>query len=546
MAFALSIASTTTDPLYIRLADSLRNGIDLGRWRPGEYLPSVRELSVSLRISRSTVLKSIDLLQTEGLLDSRIGSGVRVVSASIAQHDFNPINSNNSNSSSKYESEQEHPNLAQYASKILEICHNRKTESIPDWEVLNHALAPQSVSAIRSFNRCLVKYAHPEVISRFKSEGNSLGIDRLRLVMGEYLGRARKVSCSLDQLLVFSCKQLRADTLARLIIDQGDYIAVEDPGCPAMRELFLSHGARIIPIPVDENGIDTQYLFSQSFKFKAVYLTPSHQNPTGAVLSTDRRHALIQWARANDTYLIEDDYGSEYRYGSGVLPSLQGLDNGSCVIYFPAAFQMLHQASTLSALIVPAHLSRVASLARLKVERDLSTIEQLALYDFIEQGHLERHLRRSQMELTRRRQACILSLTSNFGRMVRIAKGGSGGLLLIRLHSDACEADVLRHALSVGLALRPSSGHYLDRRVMNEYLLAFSNLSAEDAERKIANWAMLISGLGIAPLRRLVHRPASVGDGIAAEAYVNRWKYSSCATLPTFAGHPAAEPVPLS
>jgi GntR family transcriptional regulator/MocR family aminotransferase len=267
--------------------------------------------------------------------------------------------------------------------------------------------------------------------------------------------------------------------IAQVLVDRGDLVAMEDPGYVGASQAFLTHGARLHPVAVDADGIRLESLPDRGGK--VLYVTPSHQFPTGAVLSLPRRLELLAWADKTKTLIIEDDYDSEFRYDARPIPSLQGLAQQANVLYVGTFSKVLFPSLRIGYIVVPQPLSRVFERAKWLMDRHTPMLEQRALTDFIVEGHLERHLRRMRTLYDARRQKLVSGLETHFAKRVTILGENSGMHLMIRLRVPWSDEEVLQRAAAAGVGLLAAKMYYLAKASRNEYVLGYSTVS----ERKI-------------------------------------------------------------
>jgi GntR family transcriptional regulator/MocR family aminotransferase len=327
----------------------------------------------------------------------------------------------------------------------------------------------------RAKDRSLLDYA----------EG-SQGYKPLREAIAGYLRHARAVKCEADQVVIVNGAQQALDLIAKLLIDRGDSVAIENPGYLGARRVFLAHGAELLPTPVDESGIVAEALTSKSKRgLKLVYVTPSRQFPTGVTLALSRRLDLLAWAEKTGVMIVEDDYDSEFRFGSRPIPSLQGLANGDSVIYIGTFSKVLFPSLRVGYLVTAPSLSRVIARAKWLADRQTPTIEQHVLADFINEGHLERHLRRMRTLYDKRRQALVRALETHFGDRITILGENAGMHLMIRLRSELDDEEVTRRARATGVGLVSARPYYLGEERRDEFVLGYAGLS----ERRIQEGA---------------------------------------------------------
>ncbi len=311
------------------------------------------------------------------------------------------------------------------------------------------------------------------------------GYGPLREAIARYLGRSRAVRCDAEQVLIVNGSQQALSLTAQLLLDRGDAVAMEDPGYQGARHAFLAQGARIRPIPVDGAGLRVDRLAGPAGAgSKLVYVTPSHQFPTGAILPLARRLELLAWAENSGAWIIEDDYDSEFRYDSRPVPCLQGLAGSESVIYVGTFSKILFPSLRIGYLVVPRALARAFERAKWLGDRHTPLVEQWALADFITEGHLESHLRRMRVLYDRRRQTLARALQQQLGDRVTILGENSGMHLMIRVQTGLRDDEVVRCAAAAGVGLTDARIYYAGapgRARAGEFVLGYAPLS----ERKI-------------------------------------------------------------
>ena len=255
--------------------------------------------------------------------------------------------------------------------------------------------------------------ASPQRETPVEYAGDAYGYEPLRQAIAAYVAKSRAIRCTSEQVLIVSGSQQALDLCARVLINQGDSVDIENPGYPGSHGVFRAHGARVHTVPVDQDGIVVRQLKAGT---RVIYVTPSHQFPTGASMSLARRMQLIDWARQHDSIVIEDDYDSEYRYHRAPLPALYGLASDVPVVYIGTFSKVMYPGIRLGYLITSATLAHRFAAAKLMMDRHTSLLEQMALADFIEAGLLERHVRRMRRLYQQRRMALVSALDQHFGR----------------------------------------------------------------------------------------------------------------------------------
>ncbi len=325
--------------------------------------------------------------------------------------------------------------------------------------------------------------------------GEPAGYRPLREAIAAYLGAVRAVHCVPEQVIMVSGSQQGLDIAARVLLDPGDAAWIEDPGFHGARAALLAAGARLIPVPVDREGLDVEAGIRRGSKARIVYLTPSHQFPLGATLSLARRLALLKWASKARAWILEDDYDGEFRYAGRPLSSLQGLDGEGRVIYIGTFSKILFPSLRLGYIIAPTDLIDAFVKARAIVTHASSLMEQAILADFINEGQFAGHVR-AMRTLYAQRQAVVL----------RAGKTELDGLL--DLQSDEAGMDLIgwlprgvddqlayRKAAAHGVEVTPLSAYSIKRQRRGALRLGYTGYTPSDLRRGVRNLAMALRSL---------------------------------------------------
>jgi GntR family transcriptional regulator / MocR family aminotransferase len=376
---AASVATT----LYGWLYGELRSAILEGRLRPGARMPATRDLARSYRLSRATVLMAYEQLKSEGYVEGRSGSGTYV--SRVLPEQLLLVGG------IRQPAELPHRRIAlsSYARRLQPY----------------HPQMPRPVRAFRANQAALDQFPTTlwaqtaarrlrRVSAQLLSGGEALGYRPLREAVANYLNTSRGVRCSLDQVLIVSGAQEALDRTARVLLNSGEPVWMEEPGYPGADVVFRAVGARICPVPVDNEGLDLERGVKRWGKARLVYVTPAHQFPLGVTMTLRRRLALLDWARVSGTLIFEDDYDSEYRYSGRPVPALQGLDRAGVVIFAGSFSAVLFPALRLGYLVVPPDMVDVFAAAESVSTHHPPLLEQAVLCDFITDGHFPRHIRR--------------------------------------------------------------------------------------------------------------------------------------------------------
>jgi len=308
------------------------------------------------------------------------------------------------------------------------------------------------------------------------------GDEALRREIASYVGRSRGVNCTPSQILVVNGSQQGLDLCARLLFDRGDSVIVENPGYPGAIRSFKAYGAALKVAGVDREGIVCQDLPDDA---RVVYVTPSHQYPTGVSMSLNRRLEILAWARSRAAVIIEDDYDSEYRYSGSPLPALQGLAEEVPVIYCGTFSKVMFPGLRIGYLVLPESLVPTFTRAKRLADNFTPILEQMALRDFIAEGHLERHVRRMRRLYGRRRAALLESIRRHLGDAATVYGDDAGMHSFVRI----VDPELRKRADRNKVQLRSAQNCFLDGNHPYEYLFGFSSLSERairDGIRRLA------------------------------------------------------------
>lgn len=367
---------TLTSWLY----GELRRAILEGRLPPGTRLPASRDFASQHGLSRGTVVSVLERLQSEGYVSCRVGSGTWVnrwatVNATRTRQGTTPA----------------------YIHRVVSSYTRPKpwigivaAEGVRPFQMRDPAITefPSKVWAGIAARRAR-RFA-----SWLRAEDDGRGYRPLRKAIAHYLAVSRGVRCSPDHVIVVSGVQQALDLLARLLLKQGDPVWMEDPGYFGASISFSSVGAEIIPVPVDEQGMNVNVGLRICSQAKGAYVTPAHQFPLGMTMSLERRMELLKWASRAGAFIIEDDYDSEYRFEGRPVPALQGLDRNSNVILVGSFSKLLFPSLRIGYVVLPSSLVDCFLAFRYRTDFRNLSLDQAVLCDFIADGHLGRHLRR--------------------------------------------------------------------------------------------------------------------------------------------------------
>jgi GntR family transcriptional regulator/MocR family aminotransferase len=442
----------STKPLYRQIYDSFREAIVDRRLRGGQRLPSTRALAAELRISRVPVLNAFDQLLAEGYFESRRGAGTFV--ASTLPDDPRARRGGNRQVALVPGPRE----IARGPASALEL-------NPEPWYGGNGPFR-MSEPAVDQFplaiwSRLVARHCRTTT-RRSMLYGSVMGSLPFRQTIAAYLRTARAVRCEPEQVMVVSGSQQALEITARALIDPGQPVWVEEPGYKGAREAFGLMGAKLVPVPVDESGLQVSEGVSRAPRARAVVVTPSHQYPLGVAMSAARRLELIEWAQTTGAWIVEDDYDSEYRYESQPIASLQGLDRDSRVIYIGTFSKVLFPALRVGYLVIPPDL--VPRFGQIREAMDIfpPALHSAVLGDFIGEGHFARHLRRMRALYADRRSVLVESLKRELGESLRVIGSEAGFHLTALFDMPTDDRIVAERAAGKGLWAMPLSACYLE------------------------------------------------------------------------------------
>lgn len=481
----MTLDSTSTLPLHYQLYEQMRRLILTGHLRGGQRVPSTRTLAQSLRVARGTVTLGYEQLISEGYLFSVTGSGTYV------SHQL-------PDDLIKVAPEQNVRRLTQQRlllSTYGQCLSTADPFTLAEPESLinfRHGRPALKKFPLELWRKLLLRHSRRETdVLDYTSD--ILGYRPLREAIASYLARSRGVQSTAEQILIVSGSQQALDLIAKLLLDPGDTVALENPGYLGARHTFTARGAKVFPISVDEEGAVIKCLQEgYSSCCKLVCVTPSHQFPTGAVLSLPRRLELLAWAQKSGGMIIEDDYDSEYRYGERPVPALQGLDQGDSVIYMGTFSKVLFPSLRIGYLVIPKNLVQVFTRAKWLADRQSPLLEQYVLADFINEGHLERHIRRMRILYNRHRRVLVDALLKHFGNRAVVMGENAGMHLMVRLHTDFDDKEIVSRAAKAGVGIDPAYPYYLEICSRGEFVLGYTEVSEQQIQEGIYRLAQVL------------------------------------------------------
>jgi len=447
MECAIPLSRASKEPLFRQVYSGLRKAILAGTFASGDRLPSTRDLAEQLGISRTVVLVAYDQLLAEGFIAGRGGSGTYISEAIAAKVRASPGSSKGIRLSRFGKS-------ASAAARTVDFPAKRSVALRYDFAFGRNSMVTFPFEAWRQI---LVRKSK-EASVRELDYGPASGTRELREAICSHVRRSRGVACDASEVIIVNGAQQALDLVSRVLIERGDRVVIESPHYQGTRELLRAAGARLIPIAVDREGLEPSRLPKRA---AALFVTPSHQFPTGAILSLPRRMAVLQWAARTNAVIVENDYDSDFHYEGRPVQSLQGLDTHGRVIYIGTFSRTMFPALRIGYVIVPKALAHVFSTAKWLSDQHSATLEQLTLAEFISSGRYERYLRRLRRANTLRRDALLQAIREHCDSRVELTGEHSGAHVMLWPRKNQTEAALIRQAAAKGVGIYGTSHCYM-------------------------------------------------------------------------------------
>lgn len=418
-------------PLYDQLYLEIRDSIITGKMKKGTKLTAVRVMAKDLGVSKNTVETAYKQLMAEGFIVPRKGSGYYVENI---ESDYALAKTGDMNYLKNAENQEKKRESSHFDNKII---YNFRYSSIEvsnfPWKKWKHYVG-----------EAIADMEYQDYVSYESSKGNK----ELRGNIKKFLGDNRGVKCSTSQIILCSGTQHAAEIVANLLGENGLNVAFEEPGFYTTRNIFKKSGCRVVSVDVRADGIDIEKL--STTQSKLVYVTPSRQMPTGVVMPLERRKELLKWAEKNDAYIFEDDYDSEFRYGSMPIPSIQSLDTNDRVIYVGTFSKILLPSFRLAYLVLPQSLLKLYEKKYRYFNSFLPTSHQIATSKFMEDGSLDRHMRKIINLNEKKCDVLRKSLMKYMGNQVSFYGEPGGTHLLVKINNAGDEESVLNKLKAKG------------------------------------------------------------------------------------------------
>jgi GntR family transcriptional regulator / MocR family aminotransferase len=477
IAPVIAVDRKAAKPLHKQIYDGFLSVIVDGNMRPGQRVPSSRTLSIELGISRIPVLNAYAQLLAEGYFESRKGAGT-FVSESLPE------------SLTICEDKTPQPTQASsgprpVARRALLLSRYDRAPWVGGFGAFSVHQPAFDHFPFPVWSSLITRHSKSPRFSQIHNT-DPRGSETCREAICTYLRTARAVHCDPSQVMVVAGSQQALEISARVLLGNGSPVWIEEPGYRLARSVFQGAGCRLVPVPVDEDGMNVSAGIKQCAKARAAYVTPSHQYPLGSTMSASRRMQLLNWAQVTGSWIIEDDYDSEYRFESMPISSLQGLDRNARVIYIGTFSKVLFPSLRLGYIVIPPDL--VDHFVAVRVAMDIFPpyLHQEAITDFMREGHFARHIRRMRLLYSERRTALVESIREQFASRLEIHGSQAGMHLAVTLPKGLSDREIATRAARKGLWLWPLSPSYLGAVPRQGFILGFGNTAAEDMAHAVA------------------------------------------------------------
>jgi GntR family transcriptional regulator/MocR family aminotransferase len=464
----ISVDRSAAKPLYSQIYDAFRAAIVGRNLRAGERIPSTRALALELGISRIPVLNAYAQLLAEGYFTSRSGSGSFVSTSLLGRQE--PAEERSVRST----------RIRSTPRPVAQRCSLLPRYERPAWLIGKGAFT-LSQTAVDAFpfhvwSKLVARYCKNLHLSDLQY-GDPMGFRELREAIGAYLRAARSVRCEWSQIMIVSGSQQALDISARVLLDAGSPVWVEEPGYWLTREMLSAAGCRLVPVPVDDDGLDVSAGIMQCPNARTAYVAPSHQYPLGATMSASRRLQLLEWAQRAGSWIVEDDYDSEYRFDSNPIASLQGLDRFSRVIYIGTFSKVLFPSLRVGYIVIPSDLVDHFLAVRHAMDVSPPHLYQAVLANFINEGHFLRHIRRMRLAYGERREILVNCIRKEFGSLLKLHGAEAGLHLTVTLPKGYRDRAISARAARRSLWLWPLSPAYLEAAPRQGFILGFGGVT---------------------------------------------------------------------
>lgn len=479
-------------PLYRQLYETLRRAILSGKLPAESKMSSTRSLARELAVSRMTVVNAYELLLAEGYIRGVSGSGTYV--APVLPEAMLETGGKKTGAG-ETEGKEPPPALSKRGHLLASFNHTylRASRTDKNFSAFHPGIPAMDAFPFDVWSRLVSRRLKGMRVSLFGS-GNPAGYEPLRRAVAGYLQTARGVRCAPEQVFIVAGAQQALALVAQVLIDEGDAVWMENPGHIGTRNAFAAAGARIVSVPIDAEGFDLSFALEESKKVRLACVTPSHQFPLGTVMSLARRLALLNWAKNSNSWIVEDDYDSEFRYAGRPLPCLQGLDEGgeSHIIYVGTFSLTIFQSLRLGYMVVPENLIDAFTAARALADSHSPSVDQAVLTDFIEEGHFARHIRKMRSLYAERQAVLVEAAKSELAGFLEIASDEAGMHLIGWLPNEVSDKTVSQKASEQGVTVIPLSVYSSTKLAREGLILGYTAFNSGQIRNGVKRLALAL------------------------------------------------------
>jgi GntR family transcriptional regulator/MocR family aminotransferase len=504
-------------PMHRQIYEKMRQAILRGEIPAKSRVPSSRLLAAQLGVSRMTVVNAYDQLLAEGYLEGKIGAGTFVAGELPEDLLQTPkIRAVKTTAASSRELNLSQPGNQMARALRAVLREHSANKPIP----FRNGSTAIDRFPFDTWARIATRWnRHAPTVAL--ANDDLAGFYPLREAIAAHLKSARGVNCEPEQVIITAGAQQALALIAAVFLEPNDEIWMEDPGYTSARSLFALSRTKLIPIPVDEDGLSIKAALVQSKKPKLIYVTPSRQYPLGVTMSAARRRSLIETARTTGAWIIEDDYDSEYRYAGHPLASLQGLDQNGRVLYVGTFSKTIFPSLRLGCLVVPPDLVGVFTSARMLHGAYTPLIEQAILAEFISEGHFARHVRRMRTLYAERQQILVDEVRRNLKGLLKMKAAAAGMHLVGWLPDDFNDREATQKAEAENIRLSAISEHSINQYPRGGLVFGYAAFDEKQIRSGIVKLTKILTTMARNGNNSVQRKPlaAAIGHGLHCASY---------------------------
>lgn len=487
MELLLNLDHSTPKTRAMSLAVALQEALRTGRLRPGQRLPSVRELSKVLSLARATVLRAYGSLEEEGLITTVPGAGTFVSRSAACK-----VDSSSQPTDSQQETETQPSKCETRTVQKVSLSSFARSLSLQDnqWVEPDTRVPRDDLEISKLWKRHLIRNWRTDLKAIFESSPEKI-IHSLKGAISTYLCRARQLSTRAEQIVLAQSKSTLIDLVLRLVLKPDSVVIAGEGLSKEIARLFIAHGANIVTLAVDENGIELDSLTASGMSPALIYINPSHHNPCGVTLSEERRRQVIAFAKQTGAFILEDDLESQSQLPNHnrqlLHPRLP-----EQVFYFPSLTEHFVEVRDLGVMVVPAGLT--GKFSNQALENDLFLVELMILKELLSSGELELSLRSKTKTLASKRRCLIYALTRHARDFVELVTQTNCRKQALRIkNSDKSDSQIIALGANFGISLDSTKNHYDERVEKREFILSLDEVEEANIEESVKAWADAIN-----------------------------------------------------